>query len=54
MSHIRTFKKKGKTPANTVTSKRVRICMGTMFAVLGLLLFRLGFLQFVQGADLNH
>ena len=53
-SKIRRFSKKEKLPANTVTSKRIRICMGAMFTIMFLLLFRLGFLQFVQGAELKE
>ena len=53
-SKIRKFSRKEKLPSNTVTSKRIRICMGIMFAILFLLLVRLAFLQFVQGADLKE
>ncbi len=43
--------KKVKTPANTVTSKRIRCAMITLFLTFLALIFRLGFLQIVNGAD---
>lgn len=51
---IHKINKKEKVPANTVTSKRIRTCMVCLFIVLGALILRLGFLQFVQGADLKE
>ncbi len=43
--------KKIKTPSNTVTSKRIQYAMIFLFVLLFALVFRLGFLQIVQGAD---
>lgn len=43
--------KKIKTPANTVTSKKIRYAMIFLFILLFLLLFRLAFLQIVKGSD---
>lgn len=52
--NIRKINKKPKTPANTVTSKRVRVCMMCLLVVLSGLIIRIAFLQFVQGADLKE
>ena len=52
--NFRKLNKKDKTPANTVTSNRVRACMFFMFTILFVLIFRIGFIQFVQGADLKE
>lgn len=52
--NIRKINKKPKTPANTVTSKRVRVCMMCLLVVLSGLMVRIAFLQFVQGADLKE
>ncbi len=46
--------RKPKTPTNTVTSKRVRVCMMCLLVVLSGLMIRIAFLQFVQGADLKE
>ncbi len=43
--------KKTKTPANTVTSKKLQCAMLVLFVLLLALIFRLGFLQIVKGAD---
>lgn len=51
---IRKINKNVKTPANTVTSKRIRICMMCLLVVLVGLIFRIGFLQFVQGSSLKE
>ena len=45
--------KKERTPANTVTSRRIRICMMTLFVILAGLIVRIGFLQFVNGDSLQ-
>lgn len=50
----RKFNKKVPKVANTVTSKRLRYGMIFLFFILFLLVFRLGILQFVQGADLKE
>lgn len=47
-------KKKVKTPANTVTSKRIRYAMLCLFFILFCLIIRLLFLQFVQGSNLKE
>ncbi len=44
-------KKKTKTPTNTVTSKRIQFAMIVLLTLLFALVFRLGFLQIVKGAD---
>lgn len=46
--------KREKKLINTVTSKRIRICMISMFTILFALMIRIGFLQFVQGAELKE
>lgn len=46
--------KKNKTPSNTVTPKRIGKAMLCMFIVLFLLVVRIGYLQFVQGAELKE
>lgn len=46
--------KKEKKDINTVTTVKIRVYMFCMFVVLFLLVFRIGFLQFVQGADLKE
>ncbi|MCI8352523.1 MAG: hypothetical protein HFJ58_02755 [Clostridia bacterium] len=43
--------KKTKIPANTVTPKRLQGAMLVLFVLLLALVFRLGFLQIVKGAD---
>lgn len=43
-----------KTPANTVTSKRLKYGMLAMFIILFALLVRIGYLQFIKGADLKE
>lgn len=43
-----------KTPSNTVTSKRIRNAMLCMFFILFCLVVRIGYLQFVQGAELKE
>lgn len=43
--------RKAKTPSNTVTSKRIQFAMITLLSLLFALVFRLGFLQIVKGAD---
>lgn len=48
------IQKKDKKISNTVTFKRIRICMMSMFVVLIALLFRIAFLQFVQGSELKE
>lgn len=52
--NIRKTSKKAKTPTNTVTSKKIRICMMCLFVILFGLVFRIAFLQFVQGSDLKE
>lgn len=47
-------KKKIKVPLNTVTSKRIKACMSVFFIFLIALIFRLFYLQFVQGASLKE
>lgn len=47
-------KKLQKKDVNTITSRKIRVCMFCMFIVLFALVFRIGFLQFVQGADLKE
>lgn len=49
-----TSKQRNKKSSNTVTSKRIRTCMSFMFVILCALLLRIGFLQFVQGAELKE
>lgn len=51
---LKKFNKKVKKDINNVTSRKIRACMFCMFVVLFGLLFRIGFLQFVQGADLKE
>lgn len=51
---VRKINKKQKTPANTVTSKRIRICMMCLLVVLSGLMIRIAFLQFVQGSSLKE
>lgn len=51
---LKKFNKKVKKDINNVTSRKIRACMFCMFIVLFGLLFRIGFLQFVQGADLKE
>lgn len=51
---IKRTNKKSKTPANTVTSKRIRLCMMCLFIVLTGLMIRIAFLQFVQGSSLKE
>ena len=51
INKIKKFKKKD---INTVTTVKIRVCMFCMFVVLFALIFRIGFLQFVQGADLKE
>jgi len=46
--------KKIKTPENTVTSKKIKLAMLCMLFIFFALIIRLGFLQFVQGADLKE
>ena len=46
--------RKEKTPANTVTSKRLTYAMLTMFIVLFALLLRIGYLQFIKGSYLKE
>lgn len=46
--------KKIKTRANTVTPGKIKSFMIFLFVILILLLFRLAFLQFVQGAELKE
>lgn len=50
---MRNKKKKKKTPINTITSGRIRCCMAFLLIILLLLVFRIGFLQFVQGSELK-
>ena len=45
------LKLKVKTPANTVTSKRIQLAMTALFLIFLALIFRLGFLQIVKGAE---
>lgn len=45
------LKLKNRKPANTVTSKRIQSAMIVLFTLFLALIFRLGFLQIVQGAD---
>ena len=52
--NFRKLNKKLKIPANTVTSGRIRACMFFMIAILCVLLLRIGFLQFVEGASLKE
>lgn len=47
-------KKKERNTFNTVTSKRIRTCMGFLLFIMAALIIRIGFLQFVQGADLKE
>lgn len=51
---IRKINKRARTPANTVTTKRIRNAMAVMFIILFLLVGRIGFLQFVQGSSLKE
>lgn len=51
---IRKINKKQKTPTNTVTSKKIRACMMCLLVILLALIFRIGFLQFVQGSSLKE
>jgi stage V sporulation protein D (sporulation-specific penicillin-binding protein) len=46
--------KKEKTPSNTVTPKRIRTCTMFFICLLIVLTVRIGFIQFVQGADLKE
>lgn len=46
--------KKISTRANTVTPNKIKSFMTCLFVILILLLVRLAFLQFVQGADLKE
>ncbi len=50
----RKLNKKEKKISNTVTFKRLRLGMIFLFIILLLLVVRLGFLQFVQGANLKE
>lgn len=50
----RKLNKKEPKFTNTVTSKRLRYGMVFLFLILFVLIFRLGILQFVQGADLKE
>lgn len=52
--NIRKINKKAKMSSNTVTSKRIRVCMMCLLVVLTGLIVRIAFLQFVQGADLKE
>ena len=47
-------KKKIKTITNTVTSKRIQLAMITLLVLFLALIFRLGFLQIVQGSDFKE
>lgn len=51
---IKRTNKRAKTPVNTVTSKKIRICMMCLLVVLTGLMVRIAFLQFVQGASLKE
>lgn len=51
---IKRTNKRAKTPVNTVTSKKIRICMMCLLVVLIGLMVRIAFLQFVQGASLKE
>lgn len=45
------IKLKNRKPTNTVTSKRIQAITAVLLTLLFILIFRLGFLQIVQGAD---
>lgn len=51
---VKKVMKKDKLPFNTITPKRLRVGMLSLFVVLTALVLRIGVLQFVQGADLKE
>lgn len=46
--------RKSKIPINAITSKKIKYCMVILLTTLFLLIIRIGFIQFVQGADLKE
>ncbi len=52
--NVKNKNKKIKNNTNTVTSKKIRYATIVMVLILFLLVLRLGYLQFVQGADLKE